>query len=265
MWSPPAGFLFEDVAGLSQTRPFTPQYDASDAAQTGFRHAVLFPRVTRHAAVQWASGSLDSAAGRFVFAWAAGNASSGAGAACAAGVGEGGQASFQCPAGLSFSSVAFASFGTPSGTCATGFQRGACDSPNSTAVVSAACLGAPSCVVPVSSAAFGGDPCVGTSKTFSAQLACAPPVPGTAPGVSLAITVPANARATVRVPFAAGAARALMSVAEGGAAVFRAGAFVPGVAGVVGAALNEGADLPPGQVTVDVEVLAGSYAFESYA
>jgi len=215
--------------------------------------------------VQWAEGSFESAAGRFAFSWAGANASSGGGgAACASGVGEGGQADLACPPGLAFSSVAFASFGTPAGTCATGFTRGACDAPNSTAVTAAACLGRAWCSVAVSSADFGGDPCVGTSKVFSASLVCAPPGPGSVPGVSMRITVPANARATVRVPFAAGPA-ATFSVLEGGVAVFVAGAFAPGVPGVEAAELNTAADVPPGLQTVDVEVLSGDYVFTSFS
>ena len=264
MWSPPAGWLMEDLGGLSQTRPFSPQFSAADAGQSGFRHAVFFPRVTSHPAVQWAQGSLNTAAGRFAFSWAGANSSSGAGAACVAGVGEGGTADFACPAGLIVSGISFASFGTPTGSCAAGFAKGSCDSPNSTAVTAAACAGKASCSVPVSSASFGGDPCVGTSKVYSASLACGPPIPGSMPGVAMHLSVPANARATVRVPFAAAAGAAGLAVLEGGAAVFRAGAFVPGVAGVVAAALNTAADVPPGLQTVDIEVLAGDYSFASY-
>jgi hypothetical protein len=266
MWSPPAGWLVEDLAGLSQTRSLTPQFRAGDAGQVGFRHAVFFPRVAApaHPAVQWAQGSLDTAAGRYVFSWATANASRGAGATCVAGVGEGGSAAFACPAGLSVGSVSFASFGTPTGSCTEGFARGSCDSLNSTAVTAAACVGKARCSVPVSSAAFGGDPCVGTSKQYSAVLSCTPPAPGSVPGLSLGLSVPANARATVRVPFPANASAASLSVAEGGVAVFRGGAFVPGVAGVVAAAMTEANDVPPGQKTVDIEVLAGDYAFESF-
>jgi serine/threonine protein kinase len=103
-----------------------------------------------------------------------------------------------------------------------------------------------------------------TSKQYSAVLSCTPPSPGSVPGLSLGLSVPANARATVRVPFPANTSAATLSVAEGGVAVFRGGAFVPGVAGVVAAAMNEADDVPPGQKTVDIEVLAGDYAFESF-
>jgi hypothetical protein len=262
MWSPPAGWLFEDVAGLSQRRQFTAAYDPTDVFSSGWRHPVFFPRVTSHPNVSWASGSMQSPSGLFTFSWAA-NASAGPGSTCVAGVNEGGTAEFACAGGYSFVAVDFASFGTPTGTCEAGFKKGSCDSPNSTSVTAAACVGRMSCSVPVSSASFGGDPCLGTSKQYSAQLTCGPPAPGSVPGIAMQIGVPGNARATVRVPFAANAS-STAAVFEGGAPVFAKGAFVPGVAGVTGASLNARDDLPLGLVTVDVEVLSGEFSFTSF-
>ena len=53
-----------------------------------------------------------------------------------------------CPAGAVVSTVDFASFGTPGGSCAAGFTHGAkCDSKQSMAVVKAACVGKNKCTV----------------------------------------------------------------------------------------------------------------------
>lgn len=102
--------------------------------------------------------------------------------------------------------VLFASYGTPSGACPA-FSKGACGAANSTAVVSAACSGRPSCVVFPNTTTFG-DPCYGTAKhlatvfqcsTGTGTAACAtppPPPPGPQP------TLP-NFTAAVTVDFAA--------------------------------------------------------------
>lgn len=44
-----------------------------------------------------------------------------------------------CPPGQSISTIKFASFGTPSGTCGS-FQKGSCHSPNSQAIVEKVCF-----------------------------------------------------------------------------------------------------------------------------
>jgi sucrose-6-phosphate hydrolase SacC (GH32 family) len=60
-----------------------------------------------------------------------------------------------CPAGEVISSVDFASFGTPGGSCAAGFTHAAeCDSNHSVAVVAAACVGKNKCILDASCATF---------------------------------------------------------------------------------------------------------------
>ncbi len=161
-----------------------------------------------------------------------------------------------CPGGGLIQSVTFASFGTPSGSCAAGFAKGKCDAANSTAIVTAACVGNMKCVIDVSTAVFG-DPCYNVAKTFDAVVACAAPaLPG---ALSLTVTVLANAAARVRLPFT-GALPAGLRVEESGTLVWAAGAFVPGVPGVVNATVGSD-DLPVGTSTIDFEVLAGTFAF----
>eukprot|EP00935_MAST-01C_sp_MAST-1C-sp1_P002630 g2630.t1 len=64
-------------------------------------------------------------------------------------------ASIGCPAGQKISKVEFASFGTPHGSCTTGFTPDpTCNSNHSTAVVSAACIGKNSCDIVASCSEF---------------------------------------------------------------------------------------------------------------
>ena len=73
-------------------------------------------------------------------------------------------------AAATISSIIFASYGTPTGVCPS-FSRGTCDASNSSAVVSAACLGKSSCTVYPNTTTFG-DPCYGTAKVLSAVFTC---------------------------------------------------------------------------------------------
>ncbi|KAL0403634.1 UNVERIFIED_CONTAM: Beta-galactosidase 9 [Sesamum radiatum] len=77
----------------------------------------------------------------------------------------------RCDAGNSISSIKFASYGTPQGSCQN-FSRGNCHSPNSFSVVSQACMGRQSCSISTSNAVFGGDPCHGVVKTLSVEMRC---------------------------------------------------------------------------------------------
>jgi len=94
---------------------------------------------------------------------------------CAGPVNENSVASLQCPSGQVVSSVAFASFGNPTGSCSTGFKTSTCNSANSISAVQTACVGKNSCSLGASNGNFGGDPCVGTYKQLAIQLSCATP------------------------------------------------------------------------------------------
>ena len=76
-------------------------------------------------------------------------------------------------------SIVFASFGTPSGTCENQrsgqnnfFHNSTCDSSDSSAVVTAACLGKAFCNLNATNAAFGGDPCDKTPKRLAVAITC---------------------------------------------------------------------------------------------
>jgi hypothetical protein len=125
-----------------------------------------------------------------------------------------------CGSGAAFTGVAFASFGTPTGTCAGGFAQGACHAPSSLAVLQAACLGQNACTVVADASVFGGDPCYGVQKRLDARVTCS----GGGGG--------------------------------GSVVVFANGSYVPGVAGVTGAWVNESAG------TLSVAVGSGTYSLE---
>ncbi|KAK8506257.1 hypothetical protein V6N13_100309 [Hibiscus sabdariffa] len=81
------------------------------------------------------------------------------------------QIRLQCEDGHIISSIEFASYGTPHGSCQN-FSEGNCHSPNSLSVVSKACEGRNSCSVEVSNSGLGGDPCRGVLKTLAVEARC---------------------------------------------------------------------------------------------
>ncbi|KAB2604573.1 beta-D-galactosidase 7 [Pyrus ussuriensis x Pyrus communis] len=81
------------------------------------------------------------------------------------------QVHLHCAPGQSISSIKFASFGTPSGTCGS-FQQGTCHATNSHAVVEKNCIGRESCSVAVSNSTFETDPCPNVLKRLSVEAVC---------------------------------------------------------------------------------------------
>ena len=255
MFASSSGWLYEDLLGLGQSRQFSATYDPSDAEAVAFRHAIIFPRITTHPNLTSASGFYDSMAGRYVVEWSL--QQSGAGGQCVADAPENAPVTLGCPSGA-ITGVTFASFGTPTGSCSTGFKVGACAAANTSSVISALCVGKTSCVVDVSTTLFG-DPCFNTLKHLDVLLNCSSPGPTSIP-LLLTATVPANARATVRIPFPASVPPAARRVTEGATPVWGPAGYLPGVPGITG--ITPGTDsLPVGTATLDVEVGAGTYAF----
>nr|KYP48422.1 Beta-galactosidase 3 [Cajanus cajan] len=78
-----------------------------------------------------------------------------------------------CSPGQTISSIKFASFGTPLGTCGN-YEQGACHSPSSYAIIEKRCIGKPRCTVTVSNRNFGQDPCPNVMKRLSVEAVCAP-------------------------------------------------------------------------------------------
>jgi hypothetical protein len=83
---------------------------------------------------------------------------------------EGSTAALSCPSGQVIKSIAFASYGTPTGSCPN-FVASSCHASSSKSVVEAACLNKQSCTVGASNGVFG-DPCVGTYKKLAVAFSC---------------------------------------------------------------------------------------------
>ncbi|KAL0282594.1 UNVERIFIED_CONTAM: Beta-galactosidase 3 [Sesamum angustifolium] len=79
----------------------------------------------------------------------------------------------RCSPGQSISSIKFASFGTPLGTCGS-FQQGTCHAPTSYAILEKKCIGQQKCSVTISNSNFGQDPCPKVLKRLSVEAICAP-------------------------------------------------------------------------------------------
>ncbi|KAA8550416.1 hypothetical protein F0562_002100 [Nyssa sinensis] len=79
--------------------------------------------------------------------------------------------SLECPfPNQVISSIKFASFGTPHGTCGS-FNHGQCSSSRALSIVQKACIGSKSCSIGVSSDTFG-DPCVRVTKSLAVEASC---------------------------------------------------------------------------------------------
>jgi hypothetical protein len=146
--------------------------------------------------------------------------------------------------------VRFASFGTPTGSCATTLAVDpACNANTSVAVVTAACVGKSSCSVLAEDTVFG-DPCPNVPKSLAIALTG----PCDSVSYTLSATVPAGATATAYVPLADAAAGVVL---ESGAQVWAGGAFVPGTPGVLSGAVGTGSH----SGTVAFGLGSGEFAF----
>ncbi|KAG0495396.1 hypothetical protein HPP92_000087 [Vanilla planifolia] len=76
-----------------------------------------------------------------------------------------------CPDNTSISSISFASFGNPSGTCRS-YHLGTCHLPSSVSIVEKACLNKRECSISLSSEEFFNDSCPGITKSFAVEAVC---------------------------------------------------------------------------------------------
>ncbi|PRX49843.1 hypothetical protein [Salegentibacter salegens] len=95
------------------------------------------------------------------------------GTVCAT-VNENGNLNISAPEGTVFTSVDFASYGTPDGTCEN-FTLGTCHATNSQTVVEGYLLGNNSATIPATNTVFG-DPCSGVGKRLYVQATYAEPM-----------------------------------------------------------------------------------------
>ncbi|KAH9662969.1 Beta-galactosidase 3 [Citrus sinensis] len=79
----------------------------------------------------------------------------------------------RCSPGHTISSIKFASFGTPLGTCGS-YQQGPCHSPTSYDILEKKCVGKQRCAVTISNSNFGVDPCPNVLKRLSVEAICSP-------------------------------------------------------------------------------------------
>ncbi|PON71842.1 Glycoside hydrolase [Parasponia andersonii] len=79
--------------------------------------------------------------------------------------------SLECPSpNQVISSIKFASFGTPQGSCGS-FSHGKCSSARALSLVQKACIGSKICSIGVSIDTFG-DPCRGVTKSLAVEASC---------------------------------------------------------------------------------------------
>ncbi|XP_068309481.1 beta-galactosidase 8-like [Pyrus communis] len=79
--------------------------------------------------------------------------------------------SLECPfPNQVISSIKFASYGKPQGTCGS-FSHGQCKSSSALSIVQKACVGSKSCSIKVSVKTFG-DPCKGVAKSLAVEASC---------------------------------------------------------------------------------------------
>ncbi len=88
---------------------------------------------------------------------------------------EGGTVVLNAPPGTVFTSVSFASYGTPNGSCGS-FTIGACHAANSQSIVEAAVIGNNSVNIAATNGVFG-DPCGGTVKRLYVEAVYAAALP----------------------------------------------------------------------------------------
>ncbi|XAR73820.1 Beta-galactosidase [Bertholletia excelsa] len=78
-----------------------------------------------------------------------------------------------CGLGQSISSIKFASFGTPLGTCGS-FQQGTCHALTSYSILEKKCVGKQRCSVAILNSNFGQDPCPNVLKRLTVEAICSP-------------------------------------------------------------------------------------------
>ncbi|KAK6941384.1 Beta-galactosidase, beta-sandwich domain [Dillenia turbinata] len=81
------------------------------------------------------------------------------------------KAHLSCGPGQTISSIKFASYGLPQGTCGN-YQEGSCHAHKSYDALQRNCIGKQSCSVNVAPEVFGGDPCPNTMKKLAVEAIC---------------------------------------------------------------------------------------------
>lgn len=129
--------------------------------------------------------------------------------------------------------ITFASFGTPTGDCSTGFHTSpTCDLKTAKAKIEKECVGKTSCTIPSTTQFFGSDPCFDTVKYLA--VAASGCNAGAKPAVfTYDVIVPTGSVAEVHLPKMGLKTAAIVSEKEG--PVWSGGAYKSGASGVKGA------------------------------
>jgi alpha-L-rhamnosidase len=152
-----------------------------------------------------------------------------------------------CPgSGNVITGISFADYGTPVGSCSTGFATGQCGSASAPSIVSKLCVGKQTCSIVANNTVFGGDPCFDTKKELAVVAECKDNFHAL---FSYNVTVPVGSTASVRLPKFNTTG---VQVTEDSTAVWSNGKFVP-VPGVASGSEDGGA--------VQFEVGSGDYSF----
>jgi len=144
-------------------------------------------------------------------------------------------AHLSCQQGV-ITKIDFAGFGTPNGSCQSGFVNWNCTSANSMTVVSKDCLNKASCSISASNDHFGGDPCLDVPKRLAVGAS------GCTNGRGLfnhSVEIPVGATATIYLSTFGGGAGDVI-VFEGKYPVFSKGQYVPGTPGITNAEYRNG-------------------------
>ena len=260
VWFAPPAALIAPAAGARLPAPRVPRPTPVHGASGGAAAAAAAARRGEMATsasdpLSWAGASKETGRGTFALFWSWPQAAP-ANQSCTSGD-EGVAVTVNCT-GAGIGNVTFADYGTPSGDCATDLRPGNCTTPDLAALVAGVCSGQDSCtlactarVAPgqfmgctisaVSSA--GGvrrkqvplpDPCNGRRKAVGLQVRCR------TGSLAVRTTTPPNSVATTAVPLLGDDPRTA-TVTEGGTVLWAGGTFVPGVAGVQGAVVRDGA------------------------
>lgn len=203
----------------------------------------------------YASASIDSPMGLVAISWNLVTSPGSDGSVCGE-VPEHSILTLKCPSldgkgTATFSSVDFASFGAPLGTCANGFTiNSTCNAPTSVDVVQNLCVGKSSCSIMANVTEFGGqDPCYDVLKKLAVQLKgnCAVSL------YTMVVTIPVGSTASVQIPTLEDAS--VVTIQENDVTIWTNNAFVPGVAGITSGVAA------PGNTGVNFQVGSGSYSF----
>eukprot|EP01052_Picozoa_sp_SAG31_P038505 SAG31_NODE_5160_length_2708_cov_1.340744_2_plen_236_part_00 len=155
-----------------------------------------------------------------------------------------------CDGSGTIAKIDAAFFGTPSGSCASGFKAGSCNAAGVVQKLATKCVGKPECTVDIDTELFG-DPCFDTKKSLAVQASGCGGATSKTVVFTYTVTIPVGSTATVSLPMMG---KTAVEVTEGKTSVFANGKFIPAgtESGIMGASI----------VATDVVLEVGSGTFD---